>query len=517
MKKLMGIYILIFIIIFLGVSYFIKTNTKKLESSISFYPTCSIKEEDTPYISSGIKKWSDGPRNITINCQDKDNNCMKEEYTQTFTKDSLIDYITISDTDGNKKKCYVTTYIDTKDPIITVKVFRVGEDNDKIGSPLATISSDKKNLLTTEDINKNVNGYLNNKNFPYGIYLEVNIKDNLSLNNYSYEELETNNYLVKDKKKYEYNQSSKKELVKEDTMSYLISKEGTDKSRITLSDGANHITTFNIEVKLDRTAPSIPIVKMYKWKDNSTKPKKKDIDSLEEYISNEWTSKNIYTIPYNSTDDVSENIIYKYSSSGSTTKLMDFEAKSKNVKAQGTSKISYTACDEADNCSSNSPIQIIKIDRSGPYFDMDIKSTKKTYNTPNINYSFSGHDALSGVDKYCIGIDNECIPNIDIQDNKKVEMKDYNINNSSDGSTKKIYICLSDKVNNIICHNNEYNIYKECSETKIEESCSAYTECDCNSNKKYADKIITTKDKYLNITCEETKKTNTCIKKCKCD
>ena len=515
MKKYIGIYILLFIIILLGFAYFLKSNIKEKDSSISFYPTCDIEDKDTPYITSGIKEWSEGPRNITVKCIDKDNNCMNKEYTKTFVNDSLVDYITIEDTDGNKKKCYVTTYIDKEQPEIIAKVFKVGEENEKTGAPLATISSREKDKLVTEDIKKNVNGYLNNNNFPNGVYLEVTIKDNQSLNNYSYEELENNNFIMKDKKKYEYSQSSKEELIKEDKMLYPINAEGERKSKITITDGANHTTVFNIEINIDRTAPNTPIVKMYKWTDNNVKPKKKDIPTLEEYTSNEWTSQNIYTVPSNSIEE-NEKIIYKFSSSGSTTKLIDYEAKSKNIRAQGISKISYSACDVADNCSSNSPLQIIKIDRTGPYFDISIKSNKKEYNTKDINYKFNASDALSGISKYCIGIDNECIPNIDFLENEKVDIKDYNISDNYDGETKKIYICVSDKVGNIICHNEEYNIYKECSKTKKEKECLDYSECNCTNNKKYADELVLIKDKYLDSICESIENKGTCTKKCKC-
>ena len=515
MNKNIGIYIVFIIVIFIGISYFININKVSNTTSISFYPTCSISEEDTPYSINGVKEWTTSPRTISINCQDKDNNCLQKEYTATFKEDGLINYITISDTDGNKKKCAVTTYIDNTKPEIIVRLFKLDEEGTKSGRPIGEFSSNEKAIIETKDIKNNINGYLNNEYYPYGVYIEVEIKDNLSLKNNIYEEKENEKFVIKDKKNYQDKQTTKEKLITDDTLHYILEQEGEETSKITLVDGANHKSEITINLLLDRTPPTIPIVKIFKWKYNNTKPT--NSTSLEEYTSNEWTSEKIYTEPINSKDEISDNITYLFNSSGTTTLFKGFSDKSRNVTSQGISKISYQACDEAKNCSKPSPEQIIKIDRTGPYFEPIITSSKSKYNTKTINYSFTAKDALSGVEKYCIGIDKECTPNISTLDNKNIEVKDYDLKvNDYDGSIKKIYLCVADKVNNVICHNTEYKVYKKCSTTAIKEKCLTYSTCNCKTNKSFADKEITTIDKYLNITCDTSTKINDCSKKCRC-
>ena len=515
MSKNIITYIVFLIVIVLGLLFFMSKDKKIGTTSISFYPNCVIDEKDLPNSATGVKEWTTDSRKVEIKCQDKDNNCEKEKYEATFNDDNLTDYIMISDTDGNKKKCYVTTYIDKTNPNIEIKFYKVDEDLNKTGRPVGTFSSRDNKIIETKDITDNINGYLNKEKYPYGIYVEVIVNDNLSLKNYTYEELEDNKYLVKDKKKYQDKQTNKEKILTSDTMHYIINHEGKQNSRITITDGANHTATIDISLLLDRTPPTIPIVKMYKWKDNDTKPK--DSNGLTEYISNDWSSKPIYVVPNSSKDNLSSNITYLYSSQGTTTTYKDYETKTKNIASQGISRISFKACDEANNCSIPSPEQIIKIDRTGPYFDSVIESSNKEYNAKTINYTIKSKDALSESKKYCISTDKECIPNQNINDNKKIEVTNYDLKiNYYDGTSKKIYICVSDKVDNTICHSTEYTVYKKCSTTKINETCNEFSSCICNEKKQYADKLVTTIDKNLNIICDSKTKPSACAKKCSC-
>lgn len=166
------------------------TKTKTISNDLKDTkpPTCIIKEEDRP--ETATKSWiNSGERKITVGCDDGDGSgCKRDSYTKTFKTSTGIGKITIEDEHGNKKDCEVVVRIDRETPKITVKAYKRTSDGKKTGSVLkettlnsATKSSDSATLnLAT----KPTTGWFNNAEYPNGIYFDITVEDEHTLQTY---------------------------------------------------------------------------------------------------------------------------------------------------------------------------------------------------------------------------------------------------------------------------------------------------------------------------------------------
>ena len=119
------------------------------------------------------------------------------------------------------------------------------------------------------------------------------------------------------------------------------------------------------EFKLDNTPPSVPTsIRMYKWASNSTAPT--ELTGLETYANNTWTNKNVYTKASGSIDSHAGGVYYRYITTGATTNQNNIKANYRNIEAQGTSYIKWSACDSLGNCSAYTDNATIKIDKTAP-------------------------------------------------------------------------------------------------------------------------------------------------------
>ena len=119
------------------------------------------------------------------------------------------------------------------------------------------------------------------------------------------------------------------------------------------------------EFKLDNTPPSKPTsIRMYKWANNSTAPS--DISSLETYTNGTWSNKNIYTKATGSVDSHAGGVYYRYITTGDTENQNNIKANYRNIEAQGTSYIKWSACDSLGNCSDYTDNATINIDKTAP-------------------------------------------------------------------------------------------------------------------------------------------------------
>lgn len=119
------------------------------------------------------------------------------------------------------------------------------------------------------------------------------------------------------------------------------------------------------EFKLDNTPPSVPTsIRMYKWASNSTAPT--ELNGLETYANNTWTNKNVYTKATGSVDAHAGGVYYRYTTTGDTQNQNNIKANYRNIEAQGTSYIKWSACDSLGNCSEYTDDAIIKIDKTAP-------------------------------------------------------------------------------------------------------------------------------------------------------
>lgn len=145
-----------------------------------------------------------------------------------------------------------------------------------------------------------------------------------------------------------------------------IEAEGTSTIKYRACDAAGNCSTYTPEyiIKIDKTAPAVPTIQLYKWQNNTTAPTSST--GLTSYTANSWSNRNIYTTASTPADSGSAINKYQYSTTGSVGTINDYNQNTKSITSEGTSTIKYRACDAAGNCSAYSSPAQIKIDKTAP-------------------------------------------------------------------------------------------------------------------------------------------------------
>lgn len=138
-------------------------------------------------------------------------------------------------------------------------------------------------------------------------------------------------------------------------------------------------------IKIDRTPPEIPTIKMNKWKSNNqnSRPnleKAQIAGFLGEVYTTGWSNRSIYA-EANSTDATSGIDYYLYTATGKTQNAKDEKLQYRNVESEGTSYVQFKACDKAGNCSKYSEKKQMDIDKTAPNLKLEVK----------INYNNQGY------------------------------------------------------------------------------------------------------------------------------
>lgn len=378
-----------------------QTTTKAIQRNYNDIekPTCVyLNSSDNP--ENGVTKfWTTDARTITVGCDDKDGiGCSREEYTKTFKDSTNIGYITIKDKKGNTTDCPVVVMIDKKSPTITINAYKQKSNGTKDGAAFATKTLTGKQespLTTTFDLSKETpTGWYNNTSYPYGVYLEVEVSDDVEISTYktTINNPHQKTSTTEDKNLVNEVESKTKVGKTTETFKISVSEEGYRTLAVRVTDIAGNISRVNIILPIDRTSPSTPNVGLYKWVSNTTEPSSES--GLDTYQSNTWTNKNIYTKASNSTDSLSGFDKYIYTTSGETENVTNKSGQSRNIKAEGESKIKYAACDVAGNCSGFSTEYTIKIDKTLPTC---VSSGGKTsWTNQNITLRGQCSDLISG-------------------------------------------------------------------------------------------------------------------------
>ncbi|MBR6948855.1 MAG: prepilin-type N-terminal cleavage/methylation domain-containing protein, partial [Bacilli bacterium] len=343
-------------------------NINGYSSTKSFSPDGFI-DNTPPYCNKIVGQstsWTTGKRTITVNCIDDESGCKKDSYTQEFTEEAITAIINLENNSGKTGECQVNVYIDKYAPKVTLKAYKRKADGTKDSSQLVgTITTDDTAYsIKNFKINQNVvNGWLNNANYPYGVYFEASYSDKNNIDSLSWS-WNNGGLLSTD--------SNVKTLTGNDTKSpnktsgnysFSLSGEGYRYGELKIKDISGHYSLIKITVPIDRTAPNTPSVGLYKWSNNSTTPSKPD--GLFGYTENTWSDLKVFTIP-SSSDSLSGLDKYRYTTTGATGNNSDKQANYYNVTSEGTSTIKYKACDKAGNCSNYTGNKNIKIDISGP-------------------------------------------------------------------------------------------------------------------------------------------------------
>ena len=205
-------------------------------------------------------------------------------------------------------------------------------------------------------------------------------------------------------------------------LSKTISGEGKRKIKLLIyyKDGKKkECTNDNKVYYIDKSAPTVPTVKGYKWKSNNETDRPTSSSGLSGYTFNTWSNKKIYTEALKSKDDLSGVDHYEYTTTGATTDVKNYKGNGRNIEAAGTSTIKYRACDKVGNCSDYSKVYTAKVDKTAPTvptvkgYKWKSNNIRPTSSSGLFGYTFNtwsnkkiyteaskSKDDLSGVDHY---------------------------------------------------------------------------------------------------------------------
>lgn len=203
--------------------------------------------------------WTTGDRRITIACLTGTNGirCSRDTFTKDFNSSLQKGKIQISDVEGNTKECDVNVYIDKKKPTLTINAYKRTSSGGKTGDIIATATANNSNPnATMNSYTGAVNGWLNNANFPYGIYFEALFEDEHSGVEKLVWKWNAQN-LLSTSSEYETLGSSSEEDITGKTSSHnYLSGPGQRRSQMTITDGVGYSSAIDIAVNIDRAAPT---------------------------------------------------------------------------------------------------------------------------------------------------------------------------------------------------------------------------------------------------------------------
>lgn len=170
--------------------------------------------------------------------------------------------------------------------------------------------------------------------------------------------------------------------------------EGNSTINCKVTTGAGNEYEFSKIVKIDKTAPTFNI--SMKKKTNSTDIY--DGGGLPNYYG-DWYNGYVFTAAVQRKDEISGVASVKHTTTGATSNVTNADGATRNINAEGASKVTYTVCDNAGNCTTKS--ENIYLERTVTLkLDLDrMKLAKSSRNNKPI---------FAGVNKGCSSTDNNC-------------------------------------------------------------------------------------------------------------
>lgn len=163
----------------------------------------------------------------------------------------------VTDQSGNSSQVNITVGLDHTAPTLTIKAYKRTSTETKTGSKVATVTADAKQpTVSLTSYSNAVNGWLNEENYPYGIYYEVTYSDNIALAtrqwNYNALNLKSTdsrvNTITSGKGAVSISGTSSSQNVS-------LSGEGYRKAYYEVKDQAGNTSRINITAPIDRTPP----------------------------------------------------------------------------------------------------------------------------------------------------------------------------------------------------------------------------------------------------------------------
>ncbi len=208
-------------------------------------------------------------------------------------------------------------------------------------------------------------------------------------------------------------------------------------------------------IRIDRTAPTGIHLTGYKKvsSDNLT-----SATGLRTISSDTWYSGWIIVIPDGASDTGSKGINYKVTVTGASENVEDSIQDYRNVNAEGTSIVSFKACDKLDNCSR--PVSFIaKLDRTGPTMPTISNPTGGNWTTESVTLTIGTTAVGASLEKYYYSYNSTASERGTNPTSQWVEMTEGTSQDSftktwSDDRNETVYIQACDILDNCSSINN---------------------------------------------------------------
>ena len=147
-------------------------------------------------------------------------------------------------------------------PTVKLKIYKRNSSGDKEGSSIATITANSSNRnpsINSSSFTNNKNGWLNNANYPYGIYFEFLVSDSggLSIGVWQWNSANLDEISGR-KSSYTEHNNDPFDGSTSSTEVHKLEKEGYRNLKYTVTNSSGESVSISIVAKLDRTPPYTP-------------------------------------------------------------------------------------------------------------------------------------------------------------------------------------------------------------------------------------------------------------------
>ena len=293
--------------------------------------------------------------------------------------------------------------IDNTPASINTVIYKCDSQGNKTGSSLTNkqVTSGSGQVLNLSNISGNVSGWMTSSNYANGVCIGFELSDNLSIKSAKIEEntkgLQANATGYKTFDSSKTTTKSYDSGVTSQTIYKQVKDDGHRYFRVTVKDYAGHTTSMDVDLKLEKTAPTKPVI------NNPT--------------GGNWVNTNV-KLTLSSSDALIGLGEYYYSyNSGATANGSNPESQWVNISS-GSNKTSFTtpeiwtnnidrdvyvrACDKLGNCSQTNSTRI-KIDKTAPSNPSINNPSNNAWVRQNLKLDISSTDSATGIST-CAGI-----------------------------------------------------------------------------------------------------------------
>jgi len=384
-------------------------------------------------------------RTITVYCEDGDGSgCVRDTFSRTWPsthqKSAEFGYVQIRDNAGNynpdpsrvlhgdylsstcdpndfysNHECCVRVNVDLVSPSVYVVGYKAKADGKETGEPIYSQSdietyeeSPDTYYISSTKFSRNVDGWLNHKNYPDGVVFKVNMSDDIGIASYKWE---TNPSEIKDPNdpntkivamgnpdslEWTFDNRNRKKEAKNIYVGF--SENGIRKGVLSVTDIAGNTTTYIIETNVAKddicigcgTGTTSGKVKADLLLNKFAGPDNKNLGEV--YEPKTWSNLSVIASPspevaefveetygsyfyYSVKLDQERNDGFKDTGAMRTRNSLYYFDNSLEATSNGKNVIKLTACDQAGNCEESDEYEVW-IDTVAPECIIESKTSK---------------------------------------------------------------------------------------------------------------------------------------------